>query len=199
MAGTKSQAAPIITLSSGLSRGSNLLAIHSYFLEHNLPIYIDRAVFTNKASEAIRRAEEKGIPTIVYPAKDITLFEEKVMDLVKERGIKLIALCGFMKLISKEFIENVDIPILNIHPALLPKYGGKGMYGGKVHQAVFEAKESISGATVHLVNSRYDEGEIVVQKSVDISDCFGAEEIAVKVLRVEHQIYGEAIKKTFRL
>lgn len=185
----------IITLSSGLSRGSNLLAIHRYLQKEELPINIACAIFTNPKAQAIQNAQEAGLNTLVIPIRDHSLFEERVLSFVKNQDINLIALCGFMKKLSAEFIAKAEIPILNIHPALLPKYGGKGMYGSAVHDAVFAAGEKHSGATVHLVNSEYDRGAIVRQESIDISFCSSAEMIAKAVLEVEHRIYGASIKQ----
>ncbi|HOQ80442.1 MAG TPA: formyltransferase family protein, partial [Candidatus Cloacimonadota bacterium] len=104
-------------------------------------------------------------------------------------------LAGFMRKLSEQFLDTINTPLINIHPALLPKYGGKGMYGSNVHNAVFTAGEKISGATVHYVNKNYDEGDIIMQQSVDITDCQSPEEIGKKVLAIEHQIYGAAIEK----
>jgi folate-dependent phosphoribosylglycinamide formyltransferase PurN len=100
-----------------------------------------------------------------------------------------------MRKLSKEFFEAVKTPVINIHPALLPKYGGKGMYGMNVHKAVFEAGEKESGATVHYVNEEYDKGEIITQKRCDISMCISPDEIAEKVLKIEHEIYPKTIEK----
>jgi len=185
----------IITLSSGESRGSNLLAIYRFFAEQKLPLKLDTAVFTSANAPAIERCITAGIAYKVISAKDMRAFERELKELVAERGIKLIALCGFMKLLSSDFIQSVGIPVLNIHPALLPAYGGKGMYGMQVHEAVKAAGESISGATVHYVNECYDEGQILAQKRVDISDCQEAGEIAAKVLKIEHTLYPETIAK----
>lgn len=107
--------------------------------------------------------------------------------------IDLIALAGFMSLLGGDFLTSVGIPVVNIHPALLPKYGGPGMYGMRVHEAVFASGDKVSGATVHLVDPVYDHGEIIAQKQVDISACRSPEEIAGLVLRVEHQLYAPAI------
>lgn len=116
-----------------------------------------------------------------------------MLELCRQERIELIALAGFMKLLSPAFLDRTGIPVLNIHPALLPKYGGQGMYGIRVHEAVFDAGERFSGATVHLVDPIYDHGEIIAQEQVDISDCHSPEAIAAKVLEIEHGIYARAI------
>jgi phosphoribosylglycinamide formyltransferase-1 len=198
MAGTTPEIQRIITLSSGKSRGSNLLAIHGYFSREQLPVVIHRAIFCSGQAAAIPLCKERGIPTLVISAKDMVFFEAELKALVKRENIALIALCGFMKQLSEDFINAVNIPILNIHPALLPKYGGKGMYGMSVHTRVFENKESITGATIHLVDPDYDHGTIIAQASTDISQCQSAEEIAAKVLCLEHSLYGPAIYAKIR-
>lgn len=193
MAGITPEKKRIITLSSGASRGSNLLAIHRYFKLNGIPVEIHRAVFCSSKAEAIGKCREMNIPYKVLAGKDITQFEARLLALIAEAEISLVALCGYMRQISPAFLAKVNIPVLNIHPALLPKYGGKGMYGMAVHQAVFAAGEQYSGATVHTVDAIYDHGNIVSQCKVDISTCSSAEEIALKVLELEHQIYAPAI------
>ena len=126
-------------------------------------------------------------------SKDMRLYEAELMRLVKCHRVELIALAGFLKLLSSELLDQLAIPVLNIHPALIPEHCGKGMYGMKVHKAVFAAGETISGATVHIVDPVYDHGRIVIQKQTDISDCVSPEEIAARVLSLEHSIYAPAI------
>ena len=105
----------------------------------------------------------------------------------------MIVLAGYLPKISKKLINSYEI--INIHPSLLPKYGGKGYYGIHVHEAVFENKENISGVTIHHVNENLDDGDIIIQKEVDISTCKSAQEIADKILKIEHQSLKEVIKK----
>jgi len=180
-------------LSSGKSRGSNLLAIYRYFLDNQIPIEIATAVFTNGKSPACISCNDLDIPTQIISARDISLFEMKLRQLVISEQADLIALCGFMRLITAEFLDSIQIPVLNIHPALLPKYGGHKMYGMAVHEAVFAAGEKVSGATIHRVDGIYDHGEILAQKKVDISHCASPDEIAGEVLKIEHEIYAKTI------
>lgn len=184
---------PIAVFSSGNSRGSNLAAMHKFFMETSFSVKIAIAVFTNQECSALQLAKQLGIPTAVIPAKDMHFFETEAISLCKELDIRLIALAGFLKQLSAQFLTSVHIPVLNIHPALLPKYGGKGMYGMAVHNAVFNAGERVSGATVHLVDPVYDNGKIIAQSRVDISSCKTAEEIANQVLTAEHELYGHSI------
>lgn len=193
MAGTTPEVFRIVTLSSGASRGSNLLAIHSYFEERGLPVRIHRAIFCSGKAEAIAKCNDVGIGIEVISSKDMALYEHSICNIVHSNAISLIALCGFMKQLSPELLQRIGVPVLNIHPALLPKYGGKGMYGMNVHRAVFAAGERISGASVHLVDPLYDHGRVLARSEVDVSACLSAEEIAVKVLEQEHLLYAPTI------
>ncbi len=169
------------------------MAIYRFFLQQKLPVQIATAVFTDPRSPACEICRDLGIKVQVIPCRDMPAFEESLLELVQSQKPDLIALCGFMRLLSADLISALSQPVLNVHPALLPKYGGPGMYGMAVHEAVFKAGESISGATVHSVDPIYDHGPIVAQKAVDISSCQSPEEIAAKVLRVEHEIYAQTI------
>jgi len=192
MAGITPETKRIATLSSGKSRGSNLLAIYRYFELRELPVQIALAVFTDGASPACQSCRELQIPTRVISARDMKSFEQAFADLIFDIEPDLIALCGFMRLLSSDLLARIKVPVLNIHPALLPKYGGKGMYGMAVHEAV-AAGERISGATIHTVDPIYDHGNIIAQKEVDISACKSPADIAHNVLKIEHEIYAKAI------
>ena len=113
----------------------------------------------------------------------------------------MIVLAGFLKLIPKEIILNYNNLIINLHPSLLPKFGGKGMYGYKVHQAVFEAGESITGITIHFVNEEYDKGEIIEQHSINVEECSSPREIEKKIQGLEKIKFPEVlirfIQRTF--
>ena len=109
--------------------------------------------------------------------------------------IDLIVLAGFLKLIPHELIDLFRNRIINIHPALLPSFGGKGLYGSNVHKAVFESSAKVSGATVHFVDYTYDTGNIIAQKCVDISDVNSSEEIAERVIKIEHELLPYVLKK----
>ncbi len=189
----------IAVLTSGMSRGSNLQAMARFFLERNLPVSIAFVIYTKKSAPIKDVCSELHIPAIYISTKELTDFEIMLNRLIEDFQIDLIALAGFLKKLSSSFCENCSIPILNIHPALLPDYGGKGMYGMAVHRAVYEAKEQFSGASVHVVNQYYDEGEIIIQRKTDISNCSTPEEIAERVLKIEHQIYGEAIQRILNI
>ena len=183
----------IAVFSSGLSRGSNLCAMHNYFTQNKLSVEVALVIFTGKNAPAIQLAKEKNLNYRIISAYNMQSFETRAIELCRQNNIELIALAGFLKQLSENFIEQVQVPILNIHPALLPEFGGKGMYGMAVHQAVFASGDKVSGVTIHLVDSRYDNGKIVAQQKVDISSCKSPAEIADKVLEIEHSLYAPTI------
>jgi len=167
--------------------------MHSYFREHDLPVQICFVTASKEDAPVVQLCRELDLSCHVLSIKDMSIFEERLLALCKESRIDLIALAGFMKMLSAEFLTTVGVPVFNIHPALLPKYGGKGMYGMNVHEAVFAAKERVSGASIHRVDPIYDHGEIIAQSEVEITDCSSPEEVAAKVLKIEHQLYAPAI------
>jgi phosphoribosylglycinamide formyltransferase-1 len=114
-------------------------------------------------------------------------------ELIKEK-IDIICLAGYIKMLGSNIVNEYRNRILNIHPSLLPKFGGKGMYGNYVHEAVVQSKEDISGATVHLVDENYDTGKIIIQKKILIKKTDSPKDVAKKVLLIEHKIYPQAIK-----
>ncbi|HOD53112.1 MAG TPA: phosphoribosylglycinamide formyltransferase [Candidatus Cloacimonadota bacterium] len=182
----------IAVLTSGHSRGSNFKAIHQYIQNKNLPYQIAFVMVTDQTAPITDYCRMNQIETIVYqPNQKMNDF---LIETFRMRPCDLIVLAGFMRKISQAFLDSIQCPVINIHPALLPNYGGRGMYGSHVHQAVFQAGDKISGASVHFVSNEYDKGEIVLQQSVDITDCKSPDDIARKVLEIEHKIYGEAIE-----
>ncbi|NWF50862.1 MAG: phosphoribosylglycinamide formyltransferase [Ignavibacteriaceae bacterium] len=175
-------------------RGSNLNAIiESEDLKNLISI---KAVFSDKSDcPAFEIAKKNSIPTFSIGKTEGSLSSDKLFSKLIELEIDLIVLAGYLKLIPGEIVSKFKHRIINIHPALLPSFGGKGMYGMNVHKAVFEASSKVSGATVHFIDEEYDKGIIIAQKSVDISDVQSAEEIASKVLKIEHEILPFVIKK----
>lgn len=176
----------IAVLASG--GGSNLQSIIDAQKERFFESKIVVVISNKPDAYALKRAEENDIEHMVVNDDNllIKIFEEKDID--------LIVLAGYLKIISNEILEKYNDRIINIHPSLLPKYGGKGMFGINVHKAVLNAGEKISGPTVHQVTDVIDGGEVIIQEKVDISDCKSAEEIQARVLKLEHQILKKAIK-----
>ncbi len=125
---------------------------------------------------------------------DAKHFNDAILEDLETNRVEYIILAGYLKLIGNQIVERYANRIINIHPALLPAFGGKGMYGHHVHESVFNRGVKLSGATIHLVNTEYDAGPIVMQKSVDITSVKSPEEIASKVLEIEHEIFPEAVK-----
>jgi len=169
--------------------GTNLEAIINAIKEKKLNAKIV-AVFGSKESiPAMDIAKENLVPT--FPP----LLDRSKITVLNERKVDLIVLAGYLKKISPMIISEYKNKIINIHPSLLPKFGGKGMYGIDVHKAVIKAKETVSGATVHYVNEKYDDGQIIIQESIEIlpNDTHGT--LQRKVLEIEHRILVEAIRE----
>lgn len=148
-------------------------------------------VVSNKASAyGLTRAENAGIKALVIKS------DKELLDALLENEIDLIVLAGYLKVISPELINAYENKIINIHPSLLPEYGGHGMYGLHVHEKVFADKKNQTGATVHYVTAEVDEGPIIIQKKlrVDYDVIKSPEELQKAVLVIEHQILKEAIK-----
>ncbi len=183
----------IVILTSGKSRGSNFVAIANYLKKKKIPIDISAVIVTNKRAPIIERCEQFNISHQFIGCKEIITYQNTLAEYVQANNIDLIVLAGFMKLLESDFINSIRVPILNIHPALLPKFGGKGMYGMNVHQKVYDYKEKFSGITIHQVNGEYDQGNIIFQKRIRIHRSKSPEIIAHKVLKQEHKYYGKVI------
>ena len=171
--------------------GSNAESIAKYF-RGNEKIKIALFVTNNSKAGVIERGKNAGIPILII--KNDQLNKSSFLEELKNKQIDFIVLAGFLRLIPKALIDNYPNKILNIHPALLPKYGGKGMYGMNVHRAVVDAGEKETGLTIHLVNNEYDKGKILFKKKVKILPQDKAEDIAEKVLRWEHECYPKVIE-----
>lgn len=185
----------IVILTSGKSRGSNFVAIANYLQKKKIPINISAVIITNKNAPIVERCQQFNIHHQFISCKDISTYQHKLTEYIQTNNIDLIVLAGFMKLLQTDFINSLSIPILNIHPALLPQNGGKGMYGMNVHQKVYEKRERFSGITIHQVNGEYDKGKIIFQHRVRVHRSKTPEIIAHKVLKQEHKHYGRVIYK----
>jgi len=149
-------------------------------------------VVADRECFGLERARNHNIENILIPrGKNFSSELAKVIP----QDTDLIVLAGFLSILKSEFCENWNGKIINIHPALLPKFGGKGMWGMNVHNAVIEAKETESGATVHFVTSGIDEGEAILQKSFEVTADDTPETLAQKVHRIEYEIFPVAINK----
>lgn len=180
-----------IVLCSG--NGSNIPHIVHGISEGFLPIEIARIITNNPKSKSIELAQTYQIKSTILPQENEDRNSE-LINLVTEENPDFIVLAGYIKKIPKELINRFKNKILNIHPSLLPKFGGKGMYGIHVHAAVIAAGEKISGATVHLVTEEYDEGKIILQESIPIEANDTPDTLSKKVFDIEKKIYPLAIK-----
>jgi formyltetrahydrofolate-dependent phosphoribosylglycinamide formyltransferase len=174
-------------------RGSNLNAILINPELKNL-VNVVAVVSDKKDCGAFEIARTLGINTFTVGNGINKISNDEITSELKNLECDFIVLAGYLKLIPDHLIENFENRIINIHPALLPSFGGKGMYGMNVHRAVFNSSVKVSGATVHFVDKTFDTGKIIAQRCVDISDLNSAEEIAERVLKIEHQILPEVVK-----
>lgn len=174
-------------------RGSNLNAIiNSQELKNKVEVAL---IISDKVfCPAFEIAKNNSIPHYTLGIKQGGIAIDELLNLFAKNNIGLIVLAGYLKIVPSEITNRYKNRIINIHPALLPSFGGKGMYGIKVHNAVFSSSCKVSGATVHFVDETYDTGKIIAQRCVDISDAQSPEEIAARVLEVEHQLLPEVIK-----
>lgn len=173
--------------------GSNAEQIARYFAGR-ADVEVSLILTNNPLAGVIQRARKLHIPTVVFDRK---LFYEtdRILELLVNQGIDLVVLAGFMMLIPENLTHAFANRMLNIHPALLPKFGGKGMYGHFVHEAVVEAGEKESGITIHFVNERYDEGQIVFQAHCEVLSSDTPDDVAKKVQQLEHVHYPSVVDK----
>ncbi len=173
--------------------GTNAEEIIKYFQNHE-SIKISLILSNNPNAFVLQRAENHRIPHFIFNRN--MFYKERLIDeILSLNGINFIVLAGFMWLIPERFVKNYPNKIVNIHPALLPKYGGKGMYGSYVHEAVIKNKEKESGITIHWVNEKYDEGNIIFQAKCKLNPSDTADDVAKKVHRLEYEHYPKVIEK----
>jgi len=173
--------------------GSNADKICEYFHQHS-GISV-ACIVSNKANAGVRDIASKHHVPFEYLTNDEFAEGQEVIKTCKSHQVDAIILAGFLRKIPISLIKAFSNRIINIHPALLPKYGGKGMYGRHVHQAVYDSKEKTSGPTIHLVNENYDEGAILFQAEVELTSGDQPKEIAKKVLQLEHKYYAPVIEE----
>lgn len=172
--------------------GTNAQNIVEYFI-NNKEINISLILSNNKNAFVLKRAEKLNIPFQAFDKSDFYK-SSNVLDLLKDYSIDFIVLAGFLWLIPSKLIKEYSCKIVNIHPALLPKYGGKGMYGMKVHEAVKASGEIESGISIHYVNEKYDEGEIIFQATINVLVNDTPESIAQKIHKLEYKHFPEIIE-----
>ena len=180
----------ILLFASGT--GSNVENIIQYF-KNNADVIIVGVFTNNPNAKVLDKAKNHNVPTLIFNREELS--EGFVLDKMAELKPDLIVLAGFLWKMPEQIVAAYPNKIINIHPALLPKYGGKGMYGIKVHQTVLDNKENETGITIHYVNEHYDEGEFIFQQKVNIEDCISPEDIVAKVHELEHKHFTEIIEK----
>lgn len=188
----------IAILLSGPSRGSNMRAIIEACQARRIPESAVVAVIgARDDAPALQTARELGVSTAVVNPKefpDADTYGDALLWVLQRAQPDLICLAGYMRLLPKPIVEAFPLQVMNIHPALLPLFGGKGMYGLKVHQAVIESGMKVTGCTVHFVDEGYDTGPIILQRCVSVLDNDTPETLAARLLSVEHETYIEAIR-----
>ena len=174
-------------------RGSNAKKIHQYSINQEASYEVVFVVSNRKEAGILNYARKEGIP--YYQVSRKTLADtDMLLTELQEYRIDLIVLAGFLLLIPPYIIDAYPKKVINIHPALLPKYGGKGMYGIHIHEAVMSAGEKTSGITIHFADEAYDEGQVIFQAQKMIDHCESAQEIAEEILQLEHHFYSKIIE-----
>lgn len=178
--------------------GSNMQAIINAIKEGKLDAVPCVVISNNSNAFALERARNEGIPCYHISLKqypDENELDQAILDKMLEYNVDTVILAGYMKKVGNKLLRHFKNRVLNIHPALLPKYGGKGMYGMYVHKAVLESGEKESGCTVHLVDEVYDHGKILGQSVVPIYPEDTAETLAERILEQEHKLYPQVLQK----
>lgn len=177
-------------------RGSDLQSIIDARQSGTLDVDIKLVISNNPDSYGLERARRAGIETVVHRSADydnIDEFRRRFLEILREHDVNFIVLAGYIKKLPPDVVDHYRKRIINIHPALLPKYGGKGFYGMKVHEAVIKSGDRFSGVTVHYVDNRYDHGDIIYQEKVEVREDDTPETLADRVLSVEHRVLPHVI------
>jgi phosphoribosylglycinamide formyltransferase-1 len=184
-------------LVSGRSGGTNFGAILEAIERGDLTARIALLVSTNEEHGAVARAREADIPVVVITPDSCANHEEwdhRAADAFYQEGVSMLCLAGYLRRITDVLLEAFPRRILNVHPSLLPAFGGEGMFGMRVHRAVLEHGCKVSGCTVHFVDERYDSGPIIAQAVVPVEDNDTPETLSARVQKQEHRIYPQCIE-----
>ena len=181
----------IVIFASG--SGSNAQRLLEHF-EHHPAIRVAALFSNNPKAYALKRAETFHVPAFLF-TRDEFYNTDKVLEQVQHFNPDLIVLAGFLWLVPNNLLRAFPNRIINIHPALLPKYGGKGMHGINVHAAVLQAQEPESGITIHYINEEYDKGEFILQERCPVQVTDTPEELAARVLQLEHKHLPEVVER----
>lgn len=178
--------------------GTNLQSLIDSCADASFPAEITLVISSKKKAFGLERAHNQSIPAVVFRKKDFGTEQEyadAMLKTLKDHHIEIVCLAGYLKLIPSSIVRHFKNRILNIHPALLPKFGGDGMYGMRVHEAVIAGGESESGPTVHIVDEVYDHGRVFMQRKVPVLPDDTPDVLQKRVLAVEHELYPEALEK----
>lgn len=178
--------------------GTDFLALVKASMAQDLGWEVVILVTNNPEAGAIDKAKANNIPFVCINSKDFIKkgdFSKSLLNVLEQHETDLIALAGYLRKVPARIIERYQGKIINIHPALLPAFGGKGYYGKKVHQAVLDAGCKVSGVTVHYVSAKYDEGAIIAQQCVPVLDGDNAESLGRRILEIEHELYPKVVTR----
>tara|TARA_B100000029_G_scaffold76066_1_gene67811 strand:- start:124 stop:738 length:615 start_codon:yes stop_codon:yes gene_type:complete len=175
-------------------RGSNFRAIWSEISAGNIPAEVCLFITDNPQAKSLEFARSVDISSFALDTK-MPGFAEQILRLLEDHNIDLVVLAGYMKLIPADVVDCYENRIINIHPALLPAFGGKGCYGLNVHKKVINSGVKKTGVTVHYVNRNYDEGHIIAQETVNVFPEDTAQSLAEKVLKIEHELFPDILKE----
>ena len=188
----------VAAMVSGQGRGSNLAALMEGCRAGNIGARMSVVIGTRADAPALDRARDAGVPvTVISPRKyeeSDSDYGEAILRALHRNKVDLVCLAGYMRKLPLSVVTEYRNRIMNIHPALLPFFGGQGMYGERVHQAVLESGMKVSGCTVHFVDEEYDSGPIIVQAAVPVLDDDDALALGHRVLEAEHRAYVEAVR-----
>ncbi len=173
--------------------GSNAERLTNYFT-NNDSVNVSLFLTNNKIAGVIERGHRLGIPTVIFNKAAFSK-SSKIVDLLVNQQVDYVVLAGFLWLIPENLLKAFPDRIINIHPALLPKYGGKGMWGQHVHEAVVKNKENESGITIHIINEEYDKGEVLFQAKCEVLPTDSAADVAAKIHELEHKHFPHVIEK----
>ncbi len=179
-------------------RGSNMQAVVEACEAGRLPVTPAVLICNNRGAEAIDRAKKHGIPAYVLNSvthPDPEKLDRAMLEALQRHESEIVLLAGFMKKLGPLTLSAFRGRILNIHPALLPKYGGQGMFGAHVHRAVLAAGEKVSGISIHLVDEEYDHGKVLAQAEVPVLEGDSVESLAARILKKEHEFLVETLSR----
>lgn len=176
--------------------GTNAEAIMTFFEKNPDMGEVAVVISNNSKAYVLERAKNHGVDSFVFGRSVFYEDPKQILDVLSSKRVDWIILAGFMLLVNPSIVDHFDGKIINIHPALLPKFGGKGMYGHHVHEAVVAAGEPQSGITIHFVNKHYDQGAVIFQATCDINKTDTADDVAAKIHDLEQTYFSKVISNT---